>query len=98
MAAARGTLSTGHHIPLCAVVALLASAARHLGWLALAFLLEQPQRRESFTQDSWGAEGGAVDDPLGGSDGDRCCAGRREGVRAAAEAITWLRQPDHAMK
>ena len=75
MAAEGGTLSTGHHIPLCAVVALLASAARRLGWLALAFLLEQPQPRESLTQDSRNAEGGAVDDPLGGSGGDRHCTG-----------------------
>jgi hypothetical protein len=60
-----------------------------LTWRRAAFLGEPPARK-SLTQDSGGAQAGALDDPLGGSDGDWHCTSRREGVIQAAGAITWV--------
>jgi len=44
MAAAGGTAEHGTPLPLCAVVVLLASAARRLLGVAMAFLWELPNR------------------------------------------------------
>jgi len=54
--------------------------------------------RGSLSQDSRATEAGALDDPLGGSDGDRRCAGRTEDVMAGEEAITWAGAPRHFAK
>ena len=73
MAAAGGTAEHGTPLPLCAVVVLLASAARRLLGVAMALPRGSAQTRESLTQDSRSAVKARLFDPLRESFGEERC-------------------------
>ena len=76
----RGYSEHGTPLPLCAVVVLLASAARRLLGVAMALPRGSAQTRESLTQDSRSAVKARLFDPLRESFGEERCALRGAGV------------------
>ena len=73
----KGKVSTGDTIPFRAVGLLLASVARRFIGVAIAFLLESLESRESLTQDSRSAVKARLFDPLRESFGEERCTPRR---------------------
>ena len=88
MAAAGGTLSTGHHSRCVRLFVLIASAARRFTRRRDGVPVGTAQSRESLTQDSRSAVKAQLVDPLRESFGEERCAPRDDGVMAFQEAIT----------
>src|ERR1700675_1674977 len=79
MAAAGETAEHGTPLPLCAVVVLLAGAARRLLGIAMALPRGSAESREPLTQGSRSAVKARLFDPLRESFGEARCAPRGRG-------------------
>ena len=89
----RGNCEHGTPLPLCAVVLLLASAARRFLGVAIALPRGSARSRESLTQDSRSAVKARLFDPLRESFGERRCASRgrrRDGLERPSRGFRAL--------